>query len=139
MWLGSTLLSLAVDCMSDSLKALLPSSKKKKKSGGNTGPYEELQALMINPMRQALKDLSQYYSTNFTRVTPEWLGQREEYLEHEQAKLGDLLAYPAVASMISKKAKEIVKEEKLQRERLRDLAGQVSKRFKDLASSGVFA
>jgi len=69
--------------MSDSLKALLPSSKKKKKSAGAAGPYEELQALMINPMRQALKDLSQHYSTNFTRVTPEWLAKREEYLEHE--------------------------------------------------------
>ena len=64
-------------------------------------------------MRQALKDLSQHYSTNFTRVSPEWLAKRVEYLEHEQTKLGDLLSYPAVASMISKKAKEIVKEEKL--------------------------
>jgi hypothetical protein len=40
--------------------------------------------------------------------------------------------------IITRKVSEIVKEEKLQRERLRDMAGHVSKRFKELATTGVF-
>ncbi len=98
---------------------------------------------MVNPIRTALKDLSQHFqSPRFSKVSADQLAQREEHLEKQYSLLVAMELVSEKTSFINdtmrRKMKEIVKEEKLQRERLSDLAQAVSKRYKDLATSGVF-
>jgi len=43
----------------------------------------------------------------------------------------------AIIEIIEKKIEEIVKEDKLMRDRYKELAVQISKRFKDIATNGL--
>ena len=59
-WITSTLTSLALNLLSDKLKLVVPSSKKKKKGAdqGAAGPQQDVQAFIISPLKQLIKELS---------------------------------------------------------------------------------
>ncbi len=62
VWIGGILIVLACECLGDVLKTLMPSSKKKKK--GSSSPLDEVQTLIVNPIRGALKQIAVHYQEN---------------------------------------------------------------------------
>ncbi|CDW74130.1 UNKNOWN [Stylonychia lemnae] len=141
--LGSTFIPLTLDLLSETLKSLLPSSKKKKKSEGPTS-LDEVQTHILNPLKQAIKDLSAYFqSPAFINIESDYIAKREAHLhslisEQSNHYIKELLTQESLATIIKRKILEIAKEEKLQKERRRDQSLLVSKRLKDITSTGVF-
>ena len=124
---------MAAEALNDKLKQLMPSSKKKKKGTGQ--PLEDLQTFLVNPIRGAVKQLAVHFQEDLTVKT-----HSLEELQQDICKAQELFNISSpLQELISKKAVEIVKEERLQRERVREAAALVGKRFKELSSSGVFA
>ena len=130
-----SLVSASLDLMSETLKGLVPSSKKKKK--GANPVFDEIQASIISPIRQVLKE----WSTSLAVPRALDLTQRQEiltkHLQDAEASLGFKITGPIEIHAL-RKVQEISKEEKLATERLRDIRINLSKRLKEIATNGAF-
>jgi len=63
------LLSAALDLLGETLKSVLPSSKKAKKKGAAANPLiEQVTAEIVLPLKQIVKDFTIVYSTPTTSI-----------------------------------------------------------------------
>eukprot|EP00347_Sterkiella_histriomuscorum_P023059 403336110 len=140
VFLSETLLPILFDLLSDTLKALIPSSKKKKKGDSNQA-QDDLNNHIVNPLKQLIKDLSAYFQSPAFLYEIDYFTKRDLHLK-SLANSNDLLKLQTseqnLSNILNRKLTEIVKEEKLARDRLKENAINVSKRFKEISSNGAF-
>ena len=130
LWFVGSLTPIALEILGDFLKSLLPSQKKKKKG---SVLQDQLSSDIVQPLKGLVKETIALYSQ------PEAfdLLKREEelHLLHKKLSGEDICPQTVVNEIIAKKVSEVAKEEKLQRERQRELSTLVSKKFKELLGS----
>lgn len=130
--LVSTLFTSSLEILSEVLKAVVPSSKKKKKGANPT--LDQVNQDLIGSLKQAIKDASSAFG-NSPSVD---LQERNTYLSDQMKQANEAIKGPH-EELIAKKVQEIAKEEKLARDRLRDMRGAISKKLKEISATGVFA
>lgn len=134
--LQSSIIAVALEILSESLKACIPSAKKKKK--GANPVLDEVQADIIVPLRTTIKELSAAYAI----PRPFDVSARVDELKTRKAEIESSLGFslsPAVENHLNRKIDEIAKEEKLAIDRLNSMRMGLSKRLKELSANGVFS
>ena len=132
----SSVIAVALEILSETLKSCIPSAKKKKK--GANPLLDEVQESVILPLKTTIKELS------VVLASPRGfdISARVETLKQRKAEIESSLGFrlsSEVESHLDRKIDEIAKEEKLAIDRLNVMRTSLSKRLKELSINGVFS